>query len=330
MRPATVSQRFYTDRLSSVIAAVGGVLYTVRGNTHAFFLSDPRLSYPFIPDTVPYQVAAVVAVVIPAVFIAALSLLFNPPPVSSSSSSPSTTWRRKLWSWHAGWLGLGVSLAGSFFVTSALKDVVGKPRPNLLARCDPDISQLSTWAVSGFGLGDGLSEAPVLVTAGICRNGNTAIVQDGFAAFPSGHSSFAVSGLLYFSLWLCARFGAAIPSDAASNGWWRVRRPGGPETRAAAPPLYLLVAGLIPLAGAAYICASRWADNQHDGWDILSGAAIGAFFAWLGYRWYHPPLQNLPGTPWSLRSKTQAFYGGPAVDARREWRENEGEELGPV
>ena len=36
-----------------------------------------------------------------------------------------------------------------------------------------------------------------------------------------------------------------------------------------------------------YICATRYADYMHAGWDILSGSLIGMGFAYIGFRWYH-------------------------------------------
>lgn len=308
---------------SSIVAALGGVFYSIRGATHAFSLSDRNISYPLYPDTVSITVVAIVALVIPAILIAAFSLLFplasrhsasaSTSTSTSTSTPPSSTWRLKLWNWHSGWLGLGLSLAGAFLVTSALKDVVGQPRPNLLARCQPDVAQIATYAVGG--LGRYLPEAPILVTAGICTNPDKSVVQDGFQAWPSGHSSFSFAGLLYLTLWLAGRVGVAVPSGiAGSSGLWAgPRERSGSQhrvARGAAPPVWLLVAALIPVGAAAYIAASRWADNQHSGWDILAGSAIGVGFAWLGYRWYHPPLQNLTGGAWGPRFGGRAFYGG--------------------
>lgn len=179
------------------------------------------------------------------------------------------------------------------------------------------------------GLGKYLGEAPILVAAGICKNPDQSVIEDGFASWPSGHSSFSMSGLLYFSLWICGKFGAAVPTTA-SVGSWRTGRASSTLARSAAPPVYLLVLALIPFSAAVYICASRWADNQHNGWDILGGASIGVLFAWLGYRLYHPPLQNLIVSNWGPRAKAHAFYGSLSLNDlndRSEQREGENTEL---
>ena len=84
-------------------------------------------------------------------------------------------------------MGLGVALAGAFIVTEGLKDLYGKPRPDLLSRCNPDLSNIPAHTVGG--LGTLLEGGPILVTASICLNQTSAVVNDGFASFPSGHSS---------------------------------------------------------------------------------------------------------------------------------------------
>ncbi|MCJ1325500.1 phosphatidic acid phosphatase type [Thelotrema lepadinum] len=296
-----------------IIAAAGGAIYQVRGTTHAFSLTDPNISYPLYPDTVSITVAAVVSLVVPAVVIAAFSLLVKPEGWAANSESQSR-WRYRLWQWNAGWLGLGLAVVGAFFFTSGVKAVVGKPRPNLIARCQPDLSQITRYAVSG--LGQSLEEAPTLVSAGICRNPDQSVIQDGFASYPSGHSSFAFAGFMYFTLWLCAKLAVAVPDflpgqkSTLEYGKERSDAVHGPRYSPAAPPIYLLVLAFIPFCSAAYIAASRWADNQHAGWDILSGSVIGIFFGWLGFRWYFPSLQSLRAVSWAPRSESRAFYGG--------------------
>ena len=255
---------------------------------------------------------------VPAVVIAAHSLLVKSEGWAANSETSNYRWRYRLWEWNAGWLGLGLAVVGAFFFTSGVKAVVGKPRPNLIARCQPDISQIATYAVSG--LGQKLNEAPVFVSAGICQNPDRSVIQDGFAAFPSGHSSFAFAGFMYFTLWLCAKLAVAVPdflprrdkSDYSTLGYGKERADAnhGPLYSPAAPPIYLLVIAFIPFCSATYIAASRWADNQHTGWDILAGTVIGIFFGWLGFRWYFPSLQSLRAVSWAPRSKNRTFYGG--------------------
>ena len=138
----------------------------------------------------------------------------------------------KLWEWNSAWMGLGLGLATTFFFTEGLKNLIGMPRPDLLARCNLDPA-----AVQGFALGGGeggkLPLWNLLVSSEACRQADAAMLDDGFASFPSGHSScefvvlagiffffsglmllsFLVSwaGMFYLALFLCSKFSVTIP-----------------------------------------------------------------------------------------------------------------------
>jgi membrane-associated phospholipid phosphatase len=95
--------------------------------------------------------------------------------------------RRKIWEWNAGWMGLALALASAWCATQGLKVLIGKPRPDLIARCDPDLSLIDKYTVGG--LGGRVDGAPVLVSWEICRDQSNSLAIDGFSSFPSGHSS---------------------------------------------------------------------------------------------------------------------------------------------
>jgi len=58
------------------------------------------------------------------------------------------SWRDKFWIANASWLGLGLALSTTLFVTSGLKAMVGKPRPNFLDICNADVDHwLTLWSV---------------------------------------------------------------------------------------------------------------------------------------------------------------------------------------
>lgn len=84
-------------------------------------------------------------------------------------------------------MGLGLTAASVFMATEGLKTLYGKPRPDMLDRCDPDLSNIAAYAVGG--LGQKLSNAPTIVTWEICRNKSEYLKVKGFSSFPSGHSS---------------------------------------------------------------------------------------------------------------------------------------------
>ena len=83
-------------------------------------------------------------------------------------------------------MGLALALAIAFIITNGAKEVLGKPRPNLLARCNPDIAKRLEAQVGG--IGDQIEEGIKLYNTKICRNKGH-VLDEGFRSFPSGHSS---------------------------------------------------------------------------------------------------------------------------------------------
>lgn len=303
-------------------------------------------------------VLIIIALAAPAAITLIISLLVVP---GTTTGAPrlnthftSRALRLKLWEWNISWLGLALALATAFMITEGLKDLAGKPRPHALAVCDPDLSaaSISRWRVGGFGQAfDSTGATPILVEAGICRNQNAADLRDAFASWPSGHSSFSCAGLVYLSLFLCAK---------ASVGWPWARGLGesrnakqhytGEEARAdsetftestsetpntklgvdavssrsehtdmrlssAAPPIWLLILCiLLPVCTAAFVCVSRWFDFHHHGLDIFSGAVIGTFTAWFSFRWYHMPVRRGRGWAWGARGAKRAFWRGVGAE----------------
>lgn len=268
-------------------------------------------------------VVVIVALVIPAATIAVLNLsavfLFH-------DRTEKHRFRRVLWEIHVGVLGLCSGLAITLFVTSGLKDMVGKPRPNLLARCQADLSNVSQYIIGGFG--DSLnSEAESLVTSAICKQANKRLLDDSFAAFPSGHSSFSSAGLVYLSLWLCARFSLGIPfldlfTERTPQQSGKRRGTAAALDRQAAAPLWQTVMAIAPILTALFICSSRYADFHHAGFDIIAGAVIGTVLGWASFRNYHLPIRRGYGLlAWGLRSRRHAFVSvtgdNEAVDEER-------------
>lgn len=84
-------------------------------------------------------------------------------------------WKDRLWEMNCGILGLLLAQGVNFIITQALKTACGKPRPDLIDRCQPRLG-------SHDALGYGLSNST------ICT-GDPAIIKDGFRSWPSGHSS---------------------------------------------------------------------------------------------------------------------------------------------
>ena len=316
-RRCALSTKF-TNICYSIVAAGGGVLYYISGYHRPFSLTDIAISYPVEDNIVSIPVLISIALIAPAGIIVVFSLLARLLGITSYNPQHKR-WLQALWEIHAGLIGLCAALAGTLFVTSGLKDMVGKPRPNLLARCEADLSRMAGFVVGGFGT-DIDSEASSLVTSGICKQPDKRLLDDSFAAFPSGHSSFACAGLVYLTLWLCARFSLKIPyldynSGSTSHDLVSKRSSEGGQS---APPLWQFVAALFPTIVALFICSSRYADFHHAGFDIICGAILGTFFAFSSFRLYHLPIRRSRGAlAWRERSRSHAFFSSPAQYEQR-------------
>lgn len=86
---------------------------------------------------------------------------------------------------HVTILGLFISIGLTIVLTDIAKNAVGRPRPDLIARCKPE------------------TDTPKhdLVTIGVCTETDPHTLHDGWRSFPSGHSSFAFSGLGYLAVY---------------------------------------------------------------------------------------------------------------------------------
>ncbi|CAI7595896.1 unnamed protein product [Penicillium palitans] len=300
------------------IALIGYGFYKQSPNHHPFSLTDPTISYPLTQETVTTKTLVLVCLFAPAIIILLLSWLLVPAKATTPSNPtpkpPAAQYiRRKFWEWNVGWMGLALAIASAWSATQGLKVLIGKPRPDLLARCNPDLTRIAEFTVGG--LGEELRGAATLVSWEICRDTSNSLRIDGFASFPSGHSSFSFAGLIYLTLWLCSKFSVAFPylPRYPIEDQNHVDDETSVRKRGAAPPVYLMLIAFVPTATACFIAASRWFNYRHHGFDILFGSAIGIFFAYIGFNMYHLPIRRGAGWAWGARTRGRAFLRGVGV-----------------
>ena len=177
--------------------------------------------------------------VFPVAIILVVTLVFVPGPTVPPGTPKSMIWKRKLWELHMGWLGLALSLICAWIITQGMKNLFGKPRPDLLSRCEPDLANWTQYLVGFHNVTLGANYSGQLVSAKICKNPDHDLLDDGFRSYPSGHASSAAAGLIYTSLLLASKFSITIPfvpnasytsdSDSATAFPSRVRN--GDNTR---------------------------------------------------------------------------------------------------
>ncbi|KAG7143529.1 Diacylglycerol pyrophosphate phosphatase 1 like protein [Verticillium longisporum] len=211
-----------------LVAGAGGGLHLIEPNKRPFSLVDPNIAFPFTEsETVPVWLLLVLNLFVPALIILLVCLIFVPGNTIPEGTPKSLIWKRKLWELHVGLLGLALAIVGAWFITNGMKNMFGKPRPDLLSRCEPDLANFQQYIIGGIASGSAaipsnlnleqLVGLGMLVSPDICKNTDSSKLDDGFRSYPSGHSSSAAAGLIYLSLFLASKFAVTIPF-AANRG----------------------------------------------------------------------------------------------------------------
>ncbi|KAK7693401.1 hypothetical protein QCA50_002969 [Cerrena zonata] len=211
----------------------------VGGYKRSFSLEDTSLRHTYaVHERIPNSALIVICFVAPVVILPIINLLSV----------------RSYWDLHTSYLGLVLSLALTGSITQIVKITVGRPRPDVIARCIPPIGSVDP----PFGLS----------TVDICTQTDMTILDDGWRSFPSGHSSFSFAGLGFLSFYIAGKVHLF-------------------DRRGHAPKAWLSVA---PLCGAALVAVSRTMDYRHHWQDVTVGSILGITIAFFAYRQYYPSL----------------------------------------
>jgi len=177
---------------------------------------------------------------------------------------------RSWWDFHNSTLGLIFALALTGSVTQFVKITVGRPRPDLIDRCQPPqglvdpVFKLTDWT--------------------ICSQTDNGILRDGFRSFFSGHSSLSFAGLGFFSFYLAGKMHLFDNRGQTGKAWL----------------------ALAPFAAASLVAISRTMDYRHHWHDVLVGSIVGTVMAYFSYRQYYPSLgSEYSHRPYSPRIKRE-------------------------
>ncbi|KAF8025214.1 hypothetical protein BT93_F2147 [Corymbia citriodora subsp. variegata] len=222
------------DWLILLLLAVIEAILLVIEPFHRFVGEDMMtdMKYPLKGNTVPFWAVPILAIVFP--FIIFLVYYFT---------------RKDVYDFHHAILGLLFSILLTAVITDAIKDAVGRPRPDFFWRCFPD------------GKGD---FDPI--TKDVICHGVKAVIKEGYKSFPSGHSSWSFAGLSYLSWYLAGKIRAF-------------------DSRGHVAKLCII---LFPLLLAALVAISRVDDYWHHWQDVFAGALIGSIIAAFCYLQFFP------------------------------------------
>ncbi|KAI1847519.1 hypothetical protein JX266_006371 [Neoarthrinium moseri] len=238
--------RFWTHSYAPDYVGFAGLLtaymliqFFVEPFHRMFFINDLRIAFPHAEhERVPVAMNFVWALFVPLGVI----IFWN------------SVTRASFHKHHSTVLGLAIAVILTSFLTDIVKNTVGRPRPDLIARCKPEAG----------------TPRDVLVTFEVCTETDHHTLHDGWRSFPSGHSSFSFAGLGYTAFFLA--------------GQLRIFRDKKDLGRA----LFCLA----PLVGAAMIAISRCQDYRHDVYDVCTGSALGLVVGFWSYRRYWPRLAS--------------------------------------
>ncbi|KAF8249253.1 acid phosphatase/Vanadium-dependent haloperoxidase [Wilcoxina mikolae CBS 423.85] len=289
------------------VAFAGSASVWITPNSRPFSVNDITIQFPFqTKPKIPSWLLIVCSIIIPALAIGFLTLTL---PSRSQSYRKSFTslqgWKRRFYCLNTALLGLGMAIAIAMIVTDVLKNLLGRPRPDLLSRCNLNHDEIPKFIV---GPGE-------LLDWKVCRSYTTAKgsvsgaldesdLRDGFRSFPSGHCSMSFAGLTYLAIFL-SEFVFALPlahlSTKSSTStpisapivgteeedYTHAARVENSETPLPRFPIMviILICG-IPILLAMYIASTRFSDYRHHTFDILAGSALGIFAGVVGWRWY--------------------------------------------
>uniref|UniRef100_A0A3Q7GD72 Phosphatidic acid phosphatase type 2/haloperoxidase domain-containing protein n=1 Tax=Solanum lycopersicum TaxID=4081 RepID=A0A3Q7GD72_SOLLC len=209
---------------------------------HRFVGSDMMtdLSYPLKDNTIPFWAVPIIAIVLPLLVILVFYFI-----------------RKDVYDVHQAILGLLYSVLISSVLTDAIKDAVGRPRPDFFWRCFPD--------------GKGVFDP---ITSNVKCTGLKSVIKEGHKSFPSGHSSWSFAGLGFLAWYLSGKIKVF-------------------DQRGHVAKLCLV---FLPLLMAALVAVSRVDDYWHHWQDVFAGGLLGLTVASICYLQFFPPPYDIDGT----------------------------------
>ncbi|KAI3406445.1 DPP1 [Candida oxycetoniae] len=232
--PKIIKWRFTDLILLALLVICYFFIYNIKPFHRQFSLYDATIQHPFKErETVNNIELFLYSTWIPLIVILVTALVLTSP-------------KYRFYNTYVAALGLLLCVLITSNVTDVLKNLIGRHRPDFIARCQPDPSV----------------RTEALVSIEVCTNTDLNLLEDGYRTTPSGHSSISFAGLVYLALFLMGQFQANDPRA----GSWRA-----------------LLFGGAPLMVATYIAMSRTEDYRHHFVDVIIGGLLGFFIGSWSY-----------------------------------------------
>ncbi|PKA55563.1 Lipid phosphate phosphatase 2 [Apostasia shenzhenica] len=237
------------DWIILVLLGIIDIILNVIEPFHRFVGRDMMtdLRYPLKSNTIPFWAVPLIGIVLPTFII--VCIYFK---------------KQNVYDLHNAILGLLFSVLITGVLTDAIKDAVGRPRPDFFWRCFPDGNDVGA---------DAFVQVYDKVTTNVICHGDKKVIKEGHKSFPSGHSSWSFAGMGFLAWYLAGKI--------------RVF-----DRRGHVAKLCIV---LLPLLCAALIAISRVDDYWHHWQDVFAGGFIGLVVASVCYLQFFPPPYDADG-----------------------------------
>ncbi|KAL6573748.1 Lipid phosphate phosphatase 2 [Orobanche hederae] len=238
---AQVARFHKHDWLILMLLVVTEVIFNVIEPFHRFVGEDMMtdLKYPLKDNTIPLWAVPLIAIILP--FTVILVVYFI---------------RKDVCDLHQAVLGLLFSVLITGVLTDAIKDAVGRPRPDFFWRCFPN-------GRGGFHN----------VTGDVQCTGLRSVIREVHKSFPSGHTSWSFAGLGFLAWYMCGKIKVF-------------------DRRGHVAKLCII---FVPLLLAALVGVSRVDDYWHHWQDGFAGGLLGLTVASFCYLQFFPPPYDVDG-----------------------------------
>ncbi|XP_077245154.1 lipid phosphate phosphatase 2-like [Tasmannia lanceolata] len=223
-----------------LLAVIDGILNVI----HPYYRFVAKemmddLRYPLKSNTVPFWAVPMISIVLP--FVIFIGIYFR---------------RKDVYDLHHAILGLLFSTLLTGVITDAIKDAVGRPRPDFFWRCFPDGN-----------------DAYNNITGNVICHGEDKVIREGHKSFPSGHTSWCFAGLGFLALYLAGKIKAFDRSGHVAK----------------------LCIVFLPLLIASLVGVSRVDDYWHHWQDVFAGGLLGVIVATFCYLQFFPAPYHTEG-----------------------------------